>query len=140
MPKTNKTPGAELQSFIDQYQINPFFLSKQLKLSYQTILNIVKGDAKITAQTAMRLGKYFNVPPKYWLDIQVASEIDELSANKKFAAILKSIPKASKPTGKAKAAKGKTNTLAEKRKKAAKVPGAKAAKGKKAGKAKKGKK
>jgi len=138
MLKTTKTPGAELQSFIDQYQINPFFLSKQLKLSYQTILNIVKGDAKITAQTAMRLGKYFNVSPKYWLDIQLESEINELSADKKFASIIKSIPKAEKPKGKAKPAKKKSNTLAEKRKKAAKVPGAKGAKGKKA--KKKGKK
>ena len=140
MPKTAKTPGAELQSFIDEYQINPFFLSKEIKLSYQSVLNILKGKAKITVPTAIRLGKYFNNSPKYWLDIQLSSEIDELSTDKKFLSIIKSIPKASKsagkakPAAKAKAVNKKKNTLSEKRKKAAKVPGAKKTRGRKPGK------
>lgn len=136
MPKTAKTPGDELQSFIDEYQINPFFLSKEINLSYQTIINILKGNAKITVPTALRLGKYFNNSPRYWLDIQLTSEINDLSADKKFLSIIKSIPKAKKPTGNAKTTakpkpvNKKTNTLAEKRKKAAKAPGAKSVRGK----------
>jgi len=145
MPKTAKpqTPGAVLQSFIDDYQINPFSLSKSIKVAYQTVTNIIKGKARITVPMALRLGQFFGNSPKYWLDIQASAEIDELSDNKKFVAIIKSIPKAAKPTGKAKKekttkiGKNKTNTLAEKRKKAAKVPGAKKAKGKKAGRPKK---
>jgi len=136
MPKkiTIKTPGTVLQSFIDEYQINPFFLSKAIKVNYQTIINIIKGKAKISVQTAICLGAYFGNSPKYWIDIQASSEIDALSANKKFLSIVKSIPKAVKPKGKAKASvkltKRKPNTLAEKRKKAAKIPGAKSVKGK----------
>jgi len=135
MPKSAKSPGDVLQSFIDDYRINPFFLSKEIKLSYQTIVNILKGKAKITVPTALRLGKYFGNSPKYWLDIQLTSEIDELSSNKKFLSIIKNIPKAKKGsgkaprTGKAKPANKKTKTLAEKRKKAAKAPGAKKARG-----------
>jgi len=136
MPKTIQTPGAVLQSLIDDYQINPFFLSKQVKLSYQSILNILKGKAKISVQIALRLAKYFNNSPMYWMNIQISSEINTLSANKKFLSVIKSIPKAEKPKGKAKAevksAKRKSNTLSEKRKKAAKVPGAKKTRGRKA--------
>jgi addiction module HigA family antidote len=133
MTKTAQTPGSVLQSFIDEYHINPFFLSKEIKLSYHTVLNILKGKGKITVPTAIRLGTYFDNTPAFWLDVQSSSEINELTSNKKFVSIIKSIPKAKKPTVKASAgtkAKPKSNTLSEKRKKAAKVPGARAARGK----------
>ena len=146
MPKAAKrqtTPGDVLQSFIDNYQINPFSLSKSLKVNYQTVTHILNGKSRITVQMALRLAQYFGNSPKYWLDVQASSEIDELSADKKFISSIKSIPKAEKPTGKAKkktndkTKKNKTLTLAEKRKRAAKIPGAKKARG---GKTKKSKK
>jgi len=132
MPKTANTPASVLQSFIDEYQINPFSLSKQIHLSYQTVLNILKGRGKITVPTALRLGKYFGQSPVFWLEIQIAAEIIELAKNKKFLSMIKSIPKAQKITAKTKAPaktkKRKTKTLSEKRKRAAKVPGARRAK------------
>ena len=136
MPKTakSKTPGAILQSYIDDYQINAFSLSKSLQVAYQSVTNILNGKGRITVSIALRLGQYFGNSPKYWLDVQASSEIDELSEDKKFVKIIKSIPRAKKPAGKAKKApkadtakKNKSNTLAEKRKKASKVPGGKKA-------------
>jgi len=138
MPKT-QTPGTALQSFIDEYQINAFSLSKSIKVAYQSITNILKGKGRISVQIALRLAQYFGNSPKYWLDVQASSEIDDLCADKKFLKTMKSIPKANKPSGKIKKeanekkGKKKTDTLAEKRKKAAKVPGAKKTKGRKAG-------
>jgi len=135
MPKTKKTPGEVLQSYIEEYQINAFLLSKSLKVAYQSVTNIIKGKARISVQMALRLGQFFGNSAKFWLDIQISSEIDELSSNKKFINEVKSIPKADKTAGKAKKAKPgktKTKTLAEKRKKAAKAPGAKKTRGRKA--------
>jgi addiction module HigA family antidote len=143
MPKTAKTPAFVLQSFIDEYQINPFSLSKSIHLNYQTILRILKGNGKITVSTALRLGKFFNLSPAYWIDIQFASEINELAKNKKFISMIKSIPKARKPaeqtktTSKTKPAKRKNKTLSEKRRKAAKIPGAKSARGRRRGRPRK---
>ena len=138
MPKTKKTPGEVLQSFIEDYQINAFSLSKSLKVAYQSVTNIIKGKARISVQMALRLSQFFGNSPKYWLDIQATSEIDELSANSKFIKEINGIPKVKKPSDdakkapKAKTGKKKTKTLAEKRKKAAKTPGAKKARGRKA--------
>ena len=139
MPKTVKsqTPGEALQSFIDDYQINPFSLSKSIKVGYQSVTNIIKGKARITVQMAVRLSAYFGNSPAYWIDVQASSEIMELAADKKFVSEIKSIPRAAKPTGKAKpkaapkakTAKKKTGTLADKRKAAAKAPGAKKPRG-----------
>jgi addiction module HigA family antidote len=136
MTKKNQLPGEVLQSFIDKYQINPFALSKDVKLSYQTVLNILKGKGKISVPTALRLGKYFGNSPGYWLDVQSSSEIDKLSANKKFLSIMKGIQKVKAPesksgfTAKAKPEKRKAKALSEKRKNASKIPGSKAIKGK----------
>jgi len=139
MPKAEKIPASVLQSFIDEYQINALSLSKSIRLSYQTVRNILTGKGKITVPTALRLAKFFGQSPAYWIEIQFASEINELSQNKKFISMIKSIPKAQKPAGKAKAkttaktAKRKAGSLSDKRKKAAKAPGAKPARGKRAG-------
>ena len=103
MPKKTKIPGEVLRSFIDEYQINPFFLSKEIQLNYQTIMNILKGKAKINVPTAIRLGKYFGNSPKYWLDVQLSYEFNKLSANKKFLSAVKKIPKAKIPKANAKA-------------------------------------
>jgi addiction module HigA family antidote len=134
MPKTENSPGSVLQSFLDEYQITAFYLSKEIYLSYQTLLNILKEKAKISVSTALRLGKYFGNSPQYWMDVQVSSEIKKLSANKKFLSVLNKIPKAQKTKGAGK--KAKSNALSEKRKKAAKVPGAKKARGRRARKLK----
>ena len=137
MQKTEKSPGSVLQSFLDEHQITAFYLSKEIDLSYQTVLNIVKGKAKISVATALRLGKYFGNSAQYWMDVQVSSEINELSANKKLSSVIKKIPKAQKTKGAKKKAKStKSNALSEKRKKAAKVPGAKSARGRRARKSK----
>ncbi|MCL2264731.1 MAG: HigA family addiction module antitoxin [Treponema sp.] len=140
MPKTARpqTPGDVLQSFIEEYQINAFSLSKSLNVAYQSVTHIISGKARISVQMALRLAQYFGNSARYWIDIQASSEIDELSADKKFIAVIKKIPKAQKPSGKTKKepkskAGKKPNALSEKRKKAAKVPGAKKARGRKAG-------
>ena len=141
MPKTAKpkTPGSVLQKYIDDYQTNPFALSKSLNVAYQTVTHIIQGKSRITVPMALKLAQYFGNSAKFWLDLQASSEIEELSNDKKFIAEIKKIPKASdvktskKTTGKtkikskAKAGKRKTKTLAEKRKKASKVPGSKKA-------------
>jgi len=139
MPKTAnpQSPGAVLQSFIDEYRINPFSLSKSIKVTYQSVTNILKGKGRISVQLALRLAQYFGNSPKYWLDVQSSSEIDELSSDKNFIKIMKSIQKAEKSSGKVKkeakvkTGRSKADTLAEKRKKAAKTPGAKKTRGRK---------
>jgi antitoxin HigA-1 len=132
MAKTEKTPGAVLQTFIDKYQINPFSLSKSISMNYKTIRDILNGSARITVPIALRLGKYFGNTPQFWLDKQITLEFNKLAADKKFQSVLKNIPKAEiqKTPLKEKPVKRKLNTLREKRKKAAKIPGAKKSFGK----------
>ena len=128
MPRTTKsktasvvTPCEVLQKFIDDYQTNPFALSKALNVAYQSVTHILQGKARISPKMAIRLSSHFGNPVKYWLDIQTSADLAELSADKKFQSSLKKITKAVKPTGKSKAAKKGIGKSAKPAKKAAKV-------------------
>ena len=132
MPKSTQTPASVLQSLMDEYQLNPFSLSKAINLSNSAVRLLVIGKAKVTVPTALRLAKLFGQTPNYWLDLQREADLNEASKDKKFQDILKGITKAKKPDApKPVTAKkpGNKQSLSDKRKKAAKIPGAKPAKG-----------
>ena len=138
MPKSAQTPASVLLALMDEYQLNPLSLSKEINLNYASVRQIVTGKSKVTIPTALRLAKYFGQTPDYWLDLQRDVEIKEAENDKELMAIVKGISKAKKPVEKPKT-QGKTvkkNTLSDKRKNAAKVPGAKPASRKPASKSK----
>jgi addiction module HigA family antidote len=131
MAKTEKNPGEVLQSFIEKYRINSTILSRDIKLNYKTVLDILKGQARITIPTALKLGKYFGTTPNYWIDVQTQSEIDKISTDKKFQSVLRTIPKVVTPLAAAKIAPAKTKSkTSSARKNAARIAYAKSIKGK----------
>jgi addiction module HigA family antidote len=138
MPKSSQTPAAILQSLMDEYQLNPFSLAKAVHLSHSAVRLLAIGKSKLSVSTALRLAKFFGQDPAYWLDLQREADLNEASKDNKLQGILKAITKAKKPAApKPETAKKslKKQTLSDKRKKAAKAPGAKAAKGSPAKKA-----
>jgi antitoxin HigA-1 len=135
MPKSSQTPATVLQSLMDEYQLNPFSLSKAIHLSHSAVRLLAIGKSKVSVSTAMRLAKFFDQAPTYWLDMQREADLIEAAKDKKLQDILKAITKAKKPAApKPETAKkpAKKQTLSDKRKKAAKTPGARAAKGSRA--------
>jgi len=129
MPKTQQTPASALSSLMEEYQLNPLALSKQIGLSSSSIRNIIMGKSGISVPSALRLSKFFGQDSSYWLNMQLQADMLKAANDKDFQNELKAITKAKKPTASAKpqANTTKTNTLAEKRKKAAEVPSAKPA-------------
>jgi addiction module HigA family antidote len=133
MNKETQTPASVLQSLMDKYQLNAFSLSTAISLSYTAVRQIIIGKTKVSVPTAMRLSKLFGQTPAFWLDLQRETDIAEAGNDKELQAVLKGISKVKEPAAsKAKASKkhGKKETLSDKRKKAAKVPGAKGVRGK----------
>ena len=66
--------GGELATQIDVPQNLSPEARKKLK-EYQ----IVNGERSITADTALRLGKFFGTGPRIWLKLQIAYELDVAS-------------------------------------------------------------
>jgi addiction module HigA family antidote len=128
MAKSLQTPGSVLTTLMDEYQLNPNSLAKAIKLSQSAVRQIVSGKSKITVSTALRLNKFFGQPVEHWLNIQRAMDINEAENDEELQAALAGISKAQKPSKSEAAGKtAKKTTLADKRKKAEKVPGAKPA-------------
>ena len=128
MPKSSKTPSSELNSLMEEYGINPNTLAKELGLSYSAVRMIALGKIKISAPTALRLAKYFDNTPAFWLSLQQEADLAEAGKDKDLQSALKGIKKAVKKPAEPKDAvkpRGK-KTLPDKSKAGAKAPGPKA--------------
>lgn len=80
----NIHPGEILNyEFLEPLKITAYRLSKDLKIPQTRISEIIKGNRRITADTALRLSKYFGNSAKFWLGIQDDYDIEEEKENKK---------------------------------------------------------
>lgn len=80
----NIHPGEILQEeFLIPLEISAYRLSKDIGIPQTRISEIIKGNRRITADTALRLSKYFGNSAKFWLGIQDDFDIEEESNQKK---------------------------------------------------------
>ncbi len=80
---SNVHPGEVLlHEFLEPLEITAYRLSKDLKIPQTRISEIVKGRRRITADTALRLSKYFGNSAKFWLGLQDDFDIEEGKENK----------------------------------------------------------
>ncbi len=67
----NVHPGEVLQEeFLIPLQITAYRLAKDISIPQTRISEILKGNRRITADTALRLSYYFGNSPKFWLGLQ----------------------------------------------------------------------
>jgi addiction module HigA family antidote len=79
----NIHPGEILfYEFLEPLGISAYRLSKDLKIPQTRISEIIKGNRRITADTALRLSKYFGNSAKFWLGIQDDFDIENQKKNK----------------------------------------------------------
>jgi addiction module HigA family antidote len=76
----NIHPGEVLmEEFLKPLGISMYRLSKDLNIPQTRISEIIKGRRSITADTALRLSKYFGNSAKFWLGLQDDYDIEEES-------------------------------------------------------------
>ncbi len=64
-------PGEILhEEFMNPLHISINRLARDIDVPPNRISAIIRGRRAITADTALRLGKYFGVSPEIWLDLQ----------------------------------------------------------------------
>ena len=80
----NVHPGDVLQyEFLQPLGITAYRLSKDLRIPQTRVSEIIKGNRRITADTAIRLSKYFGNSAKFWLGLQDDYDIEEESNQKR---------------------------------------------------------
>ena len=70
-------PGEVLmEDFIDGFGITQHKLAVSIGVPPRRINEIVHDKRAITADTALRLGRYFGVDPQFWLNLQTRFELE----------------------------------------------------------------
>jgi antitoxin HigA-1 len=74
----NIHPGEILaEEFLKPMTISAYKLAKDIGIPQTRISEILKGKRSITADTALRLSKYFGNSAKFWLGIQNDYDLEE---------------------------------------------------------------
>ena len=74
----NVHPGEILlEEFLKPMEITAYRLSKSIGIPQTRTSQIIKGKRVITADTALRLSKYFGTSPKFWLGLQDDYDLEE---------------------------------------------------------------
>ncbi|OGF22569.1 addiction module antidote protein, HigA family [Candidatus Falkowbacteria bacterium RBG_13_39_14] len=71
-------PGEILmEEFLKPLKITQYKLAKDVAVPAIRINEIIRGKRAITADSALRLGKYFNTSPEFWLNLQVRYDLEK---------------------------------------------------------------
>jgi addiction module HigA family antidote len=74
----NIHPGEVLsEEFMKPLNMTAYKLAKDIEIPQTRISQIIKGNRRITADTALRLSKYFGNSAKFWLGLQDDFDIEE---------------------------------------------------------------
>ena len=69
-------PGEILEEeFLKPLGISAYRLAKETKIPATRISQIIKGNRRVTADTALRFGKFFGNSAEFWLGIQVEYDL-----------------------------------------------------------------
>ena len=81
---SNIHPGEILkEEFLIPLEISAYRLSKETFIPQTRISEILKRKRRITADTALRLAKFFGTTPKFWLGLQDDFDLEEEQIKKK---------------------------------------------------------
>ena len=74
----NIHPGEILkEEFLKPMEISAYRLAKETFIPQTRISEIIKGNRRITADTALRLAKFFGTTAKFWLGLQDDFDLEE---------------------------------------------------------------
>ena len=74
---SNITPGEILhEDFLKPLGLSQYRLAKDIGVPARRINEIVKGKRAITADTALRLGRFFKMSAQFWLNLQAHYDLE----------------------------------------------------------------
>jgi antitoxin HigA-1 len=79
----NIHPGEILkEDFLEPLNISAYGLAKETHLDQTRISEIIHQKRRITADTALRLAKFFGNTPQFWLSLQNDHDLEEEKTHK----------------------------------------------------------
>jgi addiction module HigA family antidote len=66
-----------LEELLEPLGLSQYRLAKDIGVPARRINEIVLGKRAVTADTALRLAKYFNMSPDFWLNLQTRYDLEK---------------------------------------------------------------
>jgi addiction module HigA family antidote len=81
MMKNKKLPPIHpgeilIEEFLKPMGLSQYRLAKDISVPPRRINEIVHGKRSITADTALRLGRFFGISPQFWLNLQTRFDLE----------------------------------------------------------------
>lgn len=65
-----------LEEFLGPLELSQYRLAKDISVPPRRINEIVHGKRAVTADTALRLSRYFGTSERFWLDLQTGYDLE----------------------------------------------------------------
>jgi addiction module HigA family antidote len=69
-------PGKYLKEILDDLGVSQYRLAREIGVPAMRISHVVNEARPVTAELALRLGRYFGQNPRYWLNLQNRYDMD----------------------------------------------------------------
>jgi len=69
-------PGLYLKELLEELSISQYRLAQDTGVTAMRVSHVVRGQRPVTAELALRLGRYFGQSPRFWLNLQSRFDID----------------------------------------------------------------
>ena len=65
-----------LEEFLKPLSVSQYHLAKEIGVPARRVNEIVHGQRRISADTALRLGRYFSTSERFWLNLQAHYDLE----------------------------------------------------------------
>src|SRR5205809_4232298 len=69
-------PGEHLADILKESGLSANALALRLRVPANRITTMIQGRRAITAETALRLARYFGTSPEFWMNLQTKYDLD----------------------------------------------------------------
>jgi addiction module HigA family antidote len=90
MARIRTHPGEVLrEEFLTPLEMSARALAKELDVPANRLTEIMRGERDVSADTAIRLGRYFGTDPRFWLNLQAAHDLSKAEKQHNYSSIRK---------------------------------------------------
>jgi antitoxin HigA-1 len=88
MPRIQSHPGDILaDEYLAPLKLSARALASAIGVPPNRLSEIVAGRRSVTADTAIRLGRYFKTDPRFWLNLQIAHDLSKATAETDYSKV-----------------------------------------------------
>ena len=93
MPRLRSHPGRVLKAELEARGVSANQLALKIRVPANRITSILRGERAVTAETALRLGRFLGTGAAFWMNLQTAYDISVIE-DKKGRVIEEEVPAA----------------------------------------------